>query len=159
MARFLTFLLLAVLAVGCGEPPIDVDIPARAAGASIEDQAGILDTEALDAAIAQAADEGLDVVALTYETDQAGCGEAYRAATEFVAAWEADVAIVAVAEPGDFTSDAEDRQRCVGIQPREQRGLPADLRERIAEEIIPPIAARNDWTGVFNAAIEAVLSQ
>lgn len=159
MFRRLVALLLAMIAVGCGEPPIDVEIPARVDGASIEDQAGILDVEAVEQTIARAADGGIDVVALTYETEQAGCGEAYRAATEFVAAWEADVALVAVARPGDFASDADGRQRCVGIQPRDQRGLPADLRERIAEEIVPPIAARNDWTGVFNAAIEAVVSQ
>ena len=159
MRRLAGLLLAAVVLTACGEPPIDVTIPARKQGVAIADLAGVLDAAALQGRIDEAAAEGLDVVALTYETPQASCGEAYRAATEFVNAWEADVAIVAVARPGDFASDAQDRQRCVGIQPRDPRGLGADLRERIAEEIVPPLAGENEWTAAFDAAIEAVLAQ
>ncbi len=155
----LPVVVAAAALIACGEPPIDVTIPAREDGAQIADLAGVLDREALQPRLAPAGEADLDIVALTYETQQASCGEAYRAATEFVDAWDADVAIVAVARPGDFSSTAENRQRCVGIQPRDPRGVSADLRERIAEEIVPPIAADNDWTGVFSAAAEAVRSQ
>ena len=150
---------LAFVAVACGEPAVDVDVPARGPQQHVEDQAGILDAAALEDRLATLAQDGPDVVALTYETPQASCGEAFRAARQFVADWDADIAIVAVARPGEFTATAQDRQRCVGVQPRADRALGADLRERIAEELVPPFAADNDWDGAFAAAVEALAAQ
>lgn len=147
---------LAVLLAACGEPAPDLTIPERDGDAHVADQAGILDAAALESKLAEVADQGTDVVALTYETEQAGCGEAFRAAQQFVRSWGADVALVAVARPGDFDSQAEDRQRCLGVQPRDDRALPADLRERIAEELVPPKAARNDWDAAFGVAVDAL---
>ena len=159
MRRRVTVGLMAV-AVACGEPAVDVEFPARdAEQRHVVDQAGILDATALEEQLAALADDGSDIVALTYETPQASCGEAFRAAREFVDDWDADIAIVAVARPGEFTSTAQDRQRCVGVQPRDDRALPADLRERIAEELVPPFAADNDWDGAFNAAVQALAAQ
>lgn len=158
MARALLLMVLGLALLACGEPPVDVTIPPRQDDARIADQAGVLDAAAVNEALAAADADGRDIVVLTYETPQAGCGEAYRAAQEFVARWDADVALVAVARPGDFASQEENRQRCVGIQPRDPRGLPAGLREQIAEEIVPPHAGENDWTGAFTAAIEAVVA-
>lgn len=149
---------LIVLA-GCGEPPIDVDLPQRAGDDRVADLAGILDAEALEARLAQAAQDGTDIVALTYETEQAGCGEAYRAAQEFVQKWAADVALVAVAQPGDFTSQEEGRERCFGLQPRAGGDVPGALRERIAEELVPAKTADNDWDGAFAVAVDALREQ
>lgn len=149
---------LAVL-TGCGEPAIDVDLPQRAGDERVADLAGILDADALEARLAEAAQDGMDIVALTYETEQAGCGEAYRAAQEFVAAWEADVALVAVARPGDFTSEEEERERCFGLQPAAGNDVAGGLRELIAEELVPEESADNDWNGAFGVAVDALMDQ
>lgn len=150
--------LLVVLA-GCGEPPIDVDLPQRAGGEHVADLAGILDAQALDARLAAAAQDGTDIVALTYESEHAGCGEAYRAAQEFVAAWDADVALVAVAQPGDFTSEDDGRERCFGLQPLAEGDVPGGLRERIAEQLVPAETADNDWDGAFAIAVDTLMDQ
>ena len=153
-------LLLVVLMTACGEPAVDVEISAREERQHVLDQAGILDAEALEQRLDTAQeDAGLDIVALTYESEQANCGEAYRAAREFVRTWEADVALVAVADPGDFTSTEQTRQRCLGVQPLDDRGIPGDLREQIAEELVPPKAADNDWDGAFAVAVEALVER
>lgn len=150
-------LMTALLLAACGEPPIDVDVPARDDGQHVLDQAGILDAQGLDARLDQAADDGTDIVALTYESEAATCGEAFRAAREFVRTWKADVALVAVARPGDFTSDDPQRRRCLGVQPLYDRAVAGALRERIAEELIPPKASVNDWDGAFTVAVDALL--
>jgi hypothetical protein len=125
----------------------------------VADLAGILDSDALEGQLAQLDKGGRDIVALTYETPQASCGEAFRAARKFVVEWDADIAVVAVARPGDFTATAQERQRCLGVQPRDDRAVGADLRERIAEELVPPLTAHNDWDGAFTAAVEALEAQ
>lgn len=150
-------LVCAVVLAACGEPPVDVTIPDREEGQHVLDLADVLDEQALQSRLAQT--QGVDVVALTYETEQASCGEAFRAAREFVQAWEADIALVAVARPGDFASSEEQRQRCLGVQPLEGRSVPAGLREQIAEELIPPRAAVNDWDGAFAVAVDALVQQ
>lgn len=155
MRRWL--LMAAVLLTACGEPPADVAIPPRATGDHVVEKAGILDAQALESRLAEIADSGMDIVALTYETQEATCGEAFRAAREFVGIWEADVALVAVARPGDFTSDDPGRQRCFGVQPRDDRGISGALRERIAEELVPPRASANDWDGAFRVAVDALV--
>lgn len=152
---------LAVAALtGCtGEPAVDVEIPARADGQQVADLAGILDGPgglALLDRLNLLGGTGLDVVVLTYETEQASCGEAFRAGGEFVQAWDADVAVVAVARPGDFTStDETSRERCLGVRPADERAL-SEVREEIAEEIVPPIAATNDWPAAFVAAVDRI---
>lgn len=150
---------VALLLAACGEPPIDVAIPERQPQERIADLAEILDTQALAPRLDAAAVAGTDIVVLTYETEQAGCGEAYRAAREFVAAWDAEAAIVAVARPGDFASDSENRVRCVGVQPRDERAVSGALREQIAEELVPPKTADNDWDGAFAAAVDALATR
>ena len=149
----------ALLLVGCGEPPIDVEIPERTGTERVADLAEILDVEALEARLEEAAQDGTDIVALTYETEQAGCGEAYRAAQEFVQQWAADVALVAVAQPGDFAAQEEGRERCFGLQPRAGGDVPGGLREQIAEVLVPAETADNDWDGAFAVAVDALMEQ
>lgn len=161
MGRALLALLVAVALMACGEPEPDLTLPERAPGQQILDQAGVLDKGQLHDRLSQIhQQEDYDIVALTFETEQANCGEAFRAGSLFVARWDADVAIVAVAEPGDFTSEDETRVRCLGVQPRGAPGAPeGSALERIAEEIVPPYAAENDWTGAFTAAVDELMSQ
>ena len=155
-------LVAAAILAGCGEPDVSVEISNERSG-HVLDLANLFGEhregtphDELDDKLTQIAQSGPDIVALTYETDQASCGEAYRAAREFVQAWDADIAIVAVAQPGDFASTEEPRERCVGVQPRNDRAVPGGLREQIAEELIPPKAADNDWYGVFTTAADAL---
>ena len=155
MRKALVVLAVAAL-VACGEPQPDVTLPERPAGEHVLDEAGILDKGQLHDRLSQLEQSGLDVVALTFETEQASCGEAFRAGALFVQRWDADVAVVAVAEPGDFAATEEPRERCLGVQPRDTRAVPGDLRERIADELVPPFAAENDWTGAFTVAVDAL---
>ncbi|MEE8602275.1 TPM domain-containing protein [Euzebya tangerina] len=148
---------LAVLVAGCGEPPVDVSILDRSG--YVQDQADVLDQSALESRLADIGERGLDIVVLTYETEQANCGEAFRAGLEFVQAWEADVALVAVARPGDFTSTEEDRERCLGVRPVDDFAVSAGLREEIAEDLVPPIAADNNWDEAFEVAIDRLAEE
>ena len=144
--------LLAVLGVlaACGEPAVDVAIPPREADQQVLDLAEILSDDL------QVDGGQLDVVVLTYETPQASCGEAYRAGRQLVQAWDADVAVVAVARPGDFAATGQERERCLGVQPRNDQLVSGGLREMIAEQIVPPLAADNDWDGAVRAAVDAL---
>ncbi|MDQ3709936.1 MAG: hypothetical protein M3387_11655 [Actinomycetota bacterium] len=148
--------LASLLIAGCGEPAVDVSLPPREEGQQVLDQAGILNGPDIARRLEGLRDGGLDVVVLTYESEQAGCGEAFRAGGEIVRIWDVDVAVVAVAEPGDFAAEAAPRQRCLGVRPRDTELVPGGVRERIAEQLVPPIAARNDWTGAFLVAIDAI---
>jgi hypothetical protein len=152
MIRLLTALLCAVLLTACGEPALDVDFPPR--DGHVADLAGILDTDALNARLEEIAADGLDVVALTYTTEQANCGEAFRAGLAFATEWEADVAVVAVARPGDFQSTEDDRVRCLGLRPVDDFAVSRTVREDIAEVLVPPIAADNDWDQAFVVAAD-----
>lgn len=158
-AAVLATLALAAGLVGCGEPPVDVDLPAREGDQRVADLAGILDVPALEDRLGELADAGLDVVALTYETDQANCGEAFRAGLEFATAWDADIALVAVARPGDFTSTDPDRQRCLGLRPVDDFAVGRDTREEIAEVLVPPLAAENRWDQAFGVAADTLDEQ
>jgi hypothetical protein len=154
------FVLLALVLSACGEPEVDIEIPQRDDGDYVFDDAGILDEEALEDRLAELDESGPEIVALTYETEQASCGEAYRAARQFVRGWNADIALVAVARPGDFASDDKGtRERCLGVQPLDDRAVSGDLREQIAEELVPPITADNDWDAAFESAVDALAEQ
>lgn len=158
MTRPTALLLIALLALAlqaCGEPPIALDIPDRD-GRQVLDEADILDTEALEATLAEYADDGVDIVALTYTVEGANCGEAFRAGREFVQAWEADVAVVAVAEPGDF--DDADGDRCVGLAPLDDFELGRGTREEVSEVIWPPLIADNAWGEIFDVAADELFA-
>lgn len=152
MVRFL-LIALAAFAVACGEPPVDVAIPERAGGATVVDHAGILTGSEIEAVLG---DMPADVVALTFESGDATLGEAHRAAQALLRAWGADVVLVAAARPGDFGSDSESRRRFFGVFPADRFRVPGGVRERIVEEVVPPLAADNDWPGVFRAAADEV---
>lgn len=147
--------LCAALLVACGEPAVDLDVPERRAGQVVLDQAGILEDTDVDARLRDLAAEGVDVVAVTYETPQAGLGESRRAGQLVLEEWGADIALVAVARPGDFTSsDAGDRVRYFGLESADHFAVPRGVRERIAEELAPPLAGDNDWQAVFEMAVD-----
>lgn len=147
--------LCAALLVACGEPDVDLDVPQRQEGQVLLDEAGILEGTDVDARLRDLAEEGLDVVAVTYETPQASLGETRRAGQLVLEEWDADIALVAVARPGDFTAtDPDDRERFFGLESADHFAVPRGLRERIAEEQAPPLAAANDWEGVFSMAVD-----
>lgn len=155
--RSLLLVVAATLALtACGEPEVDVVLPEREDGQHVADLAEILDDEVAATVALVEEMEDLDIAVLTYETPQASCGEAFRAGNELVDAWDADVAVVLVARPGDFTSTDDNRERCLGVQPRDDDLVDGDLREQIAEEIVPPLAAGNDWDGAVLAAVSAM---
>lgn len=152
--------LAVVLLAACGEPAVDLEIPARDASEDVLDTSDLLD-DGIAARLEEfEAVTGLDAVALTYESEQASRGEASRAGRLLVERWGADLALVAVARPGDFAStvvdrdNPEDRARYFGVEPADPFAVPGDLRERVVEEIVPPIAADNRWDDVFATAVE-----
>lgn len=145
---------LLVAVVGCGEPAVDLTLPERAPGQHVLDEAGLLEGSVVADRLAALAGEGVDVVAVTYETPQAGLGEGSRAGRLVVEEWDADVALVAVAAPGDFDSTAPDRRRYFGLESADRHAVPRGLRERVAEELAPPLAADNAWVDVFVMAID-----
>lgn len=148
--------VVLMMLTACSEPAVDVAIPGRQG--HVADLAGILDSQALEAQLTQIAEQGLDIVALTYTTPQANCGEAFRAGGKIVAQWQADVALVAVARPGDFASTAADRQRCLGLRPLDDFSVGRGLREEVTEVLVPPLATSNEWDQAF-AVAAATLAQ
>ena len=127
-----------------------LDVPAREDDERVLDLAGILDVDVVAAELA--ALDGADVVALTVEDQDASLGQADRLGRRLLQEWEADVALVVVGRPGDLRSTDADRERFFGVVPVDPRGVSGGMRERIAEEVVPPLAADNDWTAVFTAA-------
>ncbi|MEX0658075.1 MAG: hypothetical protein WD080_02985 [Egibacteraceae bacterium] len=156
--RLVAALAIAVLALGgCGEPDVDLDLPARAPDQHILDTAGVLDGSDVAERLDALADEGLDIVAVTYETPRASLGESRRAGQLVVEEWGADIALVAVAAPDNFTStDDRTRERFFGLEPAGTVTVPRGLRERVAEERAPVLAEVNDWPGVFAMAIDEI---
>lgn len=162
MRRVVLALVAATLVLtACGEPDVDLELPPRETGQHVLDTAGILSgtesgTEVAER-LADLAEAGLDLVAVTYETPQASLGENRRAGSLVVEEWGADIALVAVAVPGDFAStDADSRRRFFGLEPADTFAVPGGLRERIAEERAPPLAEANDWPAVFTMAIDEI---
>ncbi len=154
MRRASAAALLAVsaLAACTGEPEPDLALPDRAEGQVVLDLADVLDDEVV--ADALAAVDGFDAVAVAYETEQANAGEARRAAQRVVREWDADLVVIAVAQPGDFTATGSDRERFVGVEPADRFAVPGGLREEIAEEALGEVATANAWTAVFTTAAE-----
>lgn len=147
----------AIALAGCGEPDVDLDLPVRGPDQHVLDTAGILDGTEVDERLAALAEEGVDVVAVTYETPNASLGESRRAGQLLVEEWGADIALVAVARPDDFTStDEQTRARFFGLEPAGTVTVPRGLRERVAEERAPLLAELNDWPGVFAMAIDEI---
>lgn len=149
-------LALALTAACAGEPAVPLEVPVRADGAQVLDLAGIVDDEALAARLSELREAGHDTVAVTWETPEASMGMADRLGRKVLDTWDADIALVAVAVPGDFDASGEERDRFFGLFAREVRAVPAGLREHIAEELVPPIAARNDWDDAFREAAAAL---
>ena len=147
---------VAVVAVALGvallarDPEPDLEVPPREPGQVSADLAGVLD-DRVDDALATLADDGWDAVALTFESPAANQGEAQRGGRALLEAWDADVVLVAVAVPGDFTSDAQGRRRFFGVEAPSAFAVPGDVREEITDVVVPPYAAENDWAGAFAA--------
>lgn len=149
---------LAALALGlaaCGEPPVPLDVPARGFDQSVLDLAGVVDEDdpALVRALTELRELGWDPVLVAFQADGANMGMADRAGRKVLDAWHADLALVAVAEPRQFTSTDADRRRYFGLFARDVREVPRGVRERVVEELVPPVAARNDWTAAFALAL------
>lgn len=158
MARPIALLLALVLTLtlavaACGEPEVPLDVPPRGVDDAVIDHARILDVDELAGALEAFRHQGWDPVLVTFEAEGAGMGMADRAGRKVIEQWGADLAIVAVAEPGHFTREGEDRERFFGLFARDVREVPRDVRERIVEELVPPVAARNDWTEAFLVAV------
>lgn len=154
MRRASLAVLIALCAVAActGEPEPDLEVPDRAEGQVVLDQADILDDEQVAVALSRIA--GFDAVAVTYETEQANAGEARRAAQRILRRWGADLVVIAVAQPGDFTATGPERERFVGLEPADTFAVPGELREEIAEESLADVATTNDWTAVFTTAAD-----
>ncbi|MFO8075420.1 MAG: hypothetical protein ACQETV_06510 [Actinomycetota bacterium] len=149
--------VLAVLLLG-REPEADLDPPPRGPDDVVLDPAGILD-ERVATAFSELAAHGWDAVALAYESPQAGEGEAQRGGRLLREAWQADLVVVAVARPGEFTSGRGDRRRAVGVAAESARSVPPALREDVAEEAMADPAGRDAWSEAFVAAAERLAAE
>jgi hypothetical protein len=139
----------------CGEPEVELAPPARAAGAHVLDEAGVVDASVDERLAELAAERGYDVVALAYEDDRASLGQADRAGRLVLEEWDADIVLVAVAHPGDFDNpDPDARRRYFGVTATDRFTVTRGLRERIVEEAVPGPAADNDWSAAFHAAVD-----
>ena len=156
VARCVALLLALVTGLAaCGEPEVALEPPPRGADEHVHDEVGVIDASVGARLDALGADTGLDVVALAYEDDRASLGQADRAGTRLLDAWDADIVLVAVAFPGDFTNpDPDARQRYFGVTATDRFTVTRDLRERIVEDAVPGPAADNDWTAAFHAAVD-----
>lgn len=153
-ARLAAVLVMTAALAGCGEPEVQLDLPARAGGAAVADLAGVLGPEVASRLEQLREDTGYDVVAVTFESERASLGEAHRAGDLALDVWGADIALTAVAFPGHFTEDDPDaRRRYFGIE-ADRFTVTRDLRERIVDEAVPARTAGNDWTGAFLAAVD-----
>lgn len=147
------FVLSAALGLVACEPGT-IDVPPREEGQVVLDRAGILEGSGVEERLADLADE-LDAVAVTFEETGVTAGDLDRAGQEVVEGWGVDVVVAAAAEPGDFSStDVGERRRFFGLHAPDRFAVPRGLRERLVEEVVPPYAAENDWSGAFAAAVD-----
>lgn len=145
--------VLAALALTMREPDAPFTPPERGDGQRVHDLAGVVDAEVVEQRLAALSETtGVDAVAVAWTDEQASLGQAARGAEELLQAWEADVALSAVAAPGAFT-DADAGQRFFGLE-ADRLEISRGLRERIVEDAVPGPAGRNDWTGAFLAAAD-----
>lgn len=148
---------LAAALLACGEPAVGVELPSRRDDQQVLDLAGVLD-DGVERRLSQMrAELGVDVVAFTFEDERASLGQADRGGRLVLGEWGADVVLVAVARPGDFTNpDPSARRRFFGVNAEDRFAVGRDLRERVVEEAVPPPASDNDWTRAFHAAIDVI---
>lgn len=146
--------VLIAFAMTLREPSVDVELPARD-GQHLHDAAGVVDAEVVEQRLAALErSEGIDAVAVVWEDEQASLGQAARGATQILDAWQADVALSAVAHPGAFT-DQQAGRRFFGVE-GDRFEVGSGLRERIVEDVVPGPAGENDWTAALLAAIDEI---
>lgn len=157
-SRIAAVLALALMLAACGEPPVPLEVPERGFSQAVLDVAGIVDEDerAFQQALGAVRRLGWDPVVIAFEAEGASMGMADRAGRKVLDAWGADLALVAVAEPGHFDRSAAQRKRYFGLFARDVREVPRGVRERIVEEVVPPIAGRNAWTAAYTAALRAL---
>lgn len=148
--------VLAALALQLREPEVAFDPPERPAGAHVHDPAGAVDDEAVEQRLAELADaSGVDAVVVVWEDDQSSRGQAARGAQRILEAWQADVALSAVAMPGAF-DDPQAGERYFGVE-GDRFTVSADLRERIVAEVEQARPASSQaWTDAFLAVIDVL---
>jgi hypothetical protein len=156
MRRTVVATLLALTLVACGEPAVPLEVPERGLDQQVLDLAEILDDEELARPVRELMLLGWDPVLVTFAAEDASLGMADRAGRKVLEAWGADLVLVAVGEPGDFTSEDPARQRFFGLFARDVRDVPRSVRERIVEQLVPPVAAENDWAQAFALALETL---
>lgn len=153
--RLLAFLLTAlVLLAACGEPAVDLDVPTRGPDQHLLDEVGLLDAAVEQRLREVSAASGLDVVALVFEDERTNMGQADRGGRALLDAWDADVVLVAVAGPGDFTSEDAERRRYFGVYANDRFAVSRDVRERIIFDRVQLLAAENAWIPAFLAAVD-----
>lgn len=146
--------VVVAFALTLREPSVGVELPARD-GQHLHDAAGVVDADAVEQRLAALErSEGVDAVAVVWEDEQASLGQAARGATQILDAWQADVALSAVAHPGAFT-DQQAGRRFFGVE-GDRFEVGSGLRERIVEDVVPAPAGENDWTAALLAAIDEI---
>lgn len=147
--------VLAAFALTLREPTVAFEPPAREVGQHVHDAAGVLDTPVVTQRLTELEQtRGVDAVAVVWEDEQASLGQAARGAKRILDAWQADVALSAVADPGAFT-DQQAGRRFFGVE-ADRLEVESGLREHIVQDVVPAPASENDWTAAFVAAIDAL---
>jgi hypothetical protein len=153
MARALLLLAVVGLLAGCGEPPVDLDVPRRGPDQHVVDEAGILDASVEERLAELSETSGYDVVAVAFTDERSSLGQADRGGRMVLREWGADIVLVAVARPDDFTSVEPERNRFFGVFAADRFDVSRDLRERIIFDAVQLLAAENEWVQAFHAAI------
>lgn len=149
--------ILAGFALTLREPTVGFTPPERGEGQHVHDPAGVLDPAVEERLADLAARADVDAVAVAWTDEQASLGQAARGAEQMLDAWQADVALSAVAAPGAF-ADAGAGPRFFGVE-GDRLQVTRGLRERIVEDTVPAPAGRNDWTAAFIAAADELAAE